>query len=513
MRKLREVLRLKYDCQLTNRQIGAAAKTSASTVSYYTRAFMASGLCWPLEETLSDDELVQKLEPYCSQLKTKQIRKVLPDFAAMHQELKRKGITQQLLYEEYKSQHSDNAYSYSEYSRRYRQWKKRCKASLRQTYKAGEKCFVDYAGPKVTLYNSESGVTHEAVIFIGVLGASNYTYAEATLTRSIPDWLGSHQRMFEFFGGVPKMVIPDNEKAGVKSACYYDPELNPNYCAFAAHYQTTVLPTRPGRPRDKAKVETAVQIVERFILAKLRHHKFFSLEELNQAIAGLLTELNLAPFKKLPGTRHSQFESLDKPELKPLPQVPYEHAEIKRVQVRLDYHIEVDKHYYSVPHHLIGKTVEYRLTQRFLEVYYQGQRIASHARSSKMGAHTVVPEHMPEVHRKHQAWTPQTFLDWAKKKGDACFKIVTNIIQEQPNPECCYRVYLGFCNLQKHYEENQFMMACQYACSIEAYQYKSIRSILETKIYQCISTEAANDDANFTPTSHSHVRGSNYYQP
>lgn len=513
MKKLREVLRLKYDCQLKHRQIGRAANISPSTVSYYTQAFKQAGLQWPLPEEMSDSELTLKLESFCPQLKIKSVNKHVPDFAQMHQELKRKEVTLLLLYEEYKSIYAEHAYSYPEYCRRYRKWKKRCKASLRQTYKAGDKCFVDYAGPKVPIYDACTNSVHEAMIFIGVLGASNYTFAEATMTRQIPDWLGSHQRMFEFFGGVPHMVIPDNEKAGVTSACYYDPELNPNYCALAAHYNTTVLPTRPRHPRDKAKVETGVQIVERWILGRLRHQKFFSLKELNAAISELLKVLNQKPFKKLPGSRQSQFEQLDKPQLKPLPNTPYEHAIIKRAQVRLDYHIEVDKHYYSVPHQLIGKVVEYRLTTNFLEIYYQGLRIASHVRSHQMGQHTVVTEHMPEVHRRHQAWTPQTFIDWAQQKGQCSLLIAKAMIGRQANAECCYRIYLGLCNLAKRFGSDEFEKACRYASHIEAYQFKSIKSILEKRLYQTFIATAANDDPAFEPKHHIHVRGANYYQP
>jgi len=229
------------------------------------------------------------------------------------------------------------------------------------------------------------------------------------------------------------------------------------------------------------------------------------------AISGLLAELNQKPFKKLPGTRQSQFEQLDKSELKSLPSTPYEHAVIKRTQVRLDYHIEADKHYYSVPHRLIGKVVEYRLTTNFLEVYYQGLRIASHARSHQVGKHTVLQEHMPEVHRRHQAWTPLTFIDWAEKKGLSSLRMAKTIVEHQPHAECCYRIYLGLRTLAKRFGSDEFEKACQYGCSIEAYQFKSLKSILEKKLYQTFIADAANDDASFEPKHHSHIRGTDYY--
>lgn len=514
MKKLKEVLRLKLDCSLKNRAIARAVNLSASTVSYYTRAFAVSGLSWPLPATLSDTELIDCLEPHAKQLQRTRPLKQCPDFALIHQEMKRKGVTLQLLYEEYQSSHSSPIYSYSEYCRRYREWKQQCKASLRQTYRAGEKCFVDYAGPRIPIYDAVTGMIREAYIFIGVLGASNYTFAEATWSRSIPDWLGSHQRMFLFFNGVPHMIIPDNEKAGVTSACYYDPELNPHYLAFATHYQTVVLPTRPKHPRDKAKVETAVQIVERWILARLRHCKFYSLVELNQAISDLLKILNKKPFKKLPGCRLSQFEQLDKPALKTLPSTAYEHATIKCVKVRLDYHIEVDNHYYSVPHQLIAKTVEYQLTENRLEIYYGSQRVASHLRSRTIGGQTLQAEHMPHTHRAHQGWTPRSFLDWAIHLGQASAQIAEKTIATQPNTECCYRIYLGLRNLVKRFGAQRFENACQYALVIQAYRYRSIKSILEKQLDRQSQSDIqpyyTNNLITFKPNPH--IRGGQYYQ-
>lgn len=378
---------------------------------------------------------------------------------------------------------------------------------------AGTKTFVDYAGPRVPIHDGVTGNVQQAVIFVGVLGASNFTFAEATFTRSLPDWIGSHVRMFHYFGGVTDMIIPDNEKSAVTKACYYDPEVNPNYSALAAHYGTAILPARPYHPKDKAKAEVGVQVVERWILARLRHRKFFSLPELNQAIAELLETLNNKPFNKLPGTRRSLYEKLDKVALKPLPAIAYEYKVIKSVQVNLDYHIEVAKHYYSVPHKYMGQRVEYQLTPHNVSVFYQGQRIAYHLRSHDIGQSTTLTEHMPHSHRQHHQWTPQTFLSWCETVGPHLAKVADSLIQLRPNPACCYRIHLGFLKLAKQFGKPRLEEACQYALQYQLQSYSRIKSILNT---QCDKAPiaAANDSQPQPPPvdcQHRNLRGATYY--
>lgn len=511
MRKLREVLRLKFDCKLSNRTIAKSVNISASTVSYYTRAFLAAELSWPLPERMSDDELMRLLEPHCLQLTlvTSQ-QKQLPCFKIIYNELKRKGVTLQLLWQEYHDNYPSKSYSYSEFCRRYRAWTKRLNPVMRQTHKAGEKCFVDYAGPTIDIYNPQSGHINQAKIFVATLGASGLVFAEATLTRSIPDWLGSHTRMLEYFGGVPKLIIPDNEKAGVTQASYYDPEKNPHYCAWACHYNTTVLPTRPRKPRDKAKVEAAVKLVEQAILAKLRHRKFFSIKELNTAIIVLLAEMNDRPFQKLPGSRRSQFESIERDTLKALPTVRYEHVEIKRIKVGLDYHICVEGHYYSVPYCHVNQTVEYRLGRQYLEIYKAGQRIASHIRKQSVGDKTTLTEHMPKSHRAHEQWTPLTFHKWASALGKPVQLVTESILNRQTHPECCYRIFLGLKRLYKNYGNKRFLDACQCAVQGQAISYHSIKAILKNGLDQT-SILLNEDEEEFTPTYHINIRGAHYY--
>ena len=407
MRKIRDILRLHHAAALSNRAIARAIRISASTVSDCLGRARAAGIGWPLPDGMSDTALEQAL--YGQRVSPDSGPRPQPDFAEGHRELRRKGVTLMLLWEEYKACHPDG-FMYSAFCERYRTWQRQLDVVMRQTHRAGDKLFVDYAGQTVPVTDRTTGEVREAQIFVAVLGASNYTYAEATWTQSLPDWIGAHTRAFQFLGGVPNIVVPDNLKSGVTRAHRYEPDLNPTYQDLATHYGVAVIPARVRTPRDKPKVEVGVQIVERTILAVLRHRQFFSLTELNAAIVDLLTRLNQRSFKKLPGSRHSQFEAIDRPALKPLPATPYEYAEWKKARVHVDYHIEVERHYYSVPYHLIKRQLDVRITARTIECFHRGQRVACHRRVHQPGRHTTRPEHMPEKHLSLQKYRvhPQT---------------------------------------------------------------------------------------------------------
>jgi transposase len=511
MKKLKEVLRLHYECKLSNRQIARALNLSATTVGHYVKAALAAGMIWQDIVTFNDNALIKLLEPYCPQLQA-QYKQTLIDLPYIHHELKKKGVTRELLHEEYLRNCTQNqGVSYSEFCRQYREFKKQLKPSMRQTHLAGHKTFVDYAGPKIPIYDRDSGEIRPAVIFVGVLGASNYTYAEATMTRSLPDWIGSHVRMFEYFGGVTAMVIPDNEKSAVNHACYYDPDINPNYTALAAHYNTVIMPARPYHPKDKSKAEVGVQVVERWILARLRHQQFFSLAELNAAIAKWLCILNDKPFQKLPGTRHSVFETLEKQALQPLPKQPYEFTIIKKAQVNLDYHVEVERHYYSVPHQYIHKTIEYHLGERSVSIFYQGERVALHARSHLVGKATTIDAHMPKAHQAHQSWTPQEFVLFSQSIGDSMATLTEKLIEKNINPECCYRIHLGFKNLAKRFGDDRLNEACQYALQQGLLSFKQVKSILNTQCDQLVNASANDPEIERKPCQHNNLRGAKYY--
>jgi transposase len=475
MRKIREILRLRLSAKLSIRQISDSTKVSVGKVQNLLTKAETLGLGWPLPDDLDDPQLAMRFYPAADTGTSRRFEP--PDWTAVHQELKRKGMTLQLLWEEYCQRFPNRCYSYSQYTERYRQWKQKQKRSMRQTHRAGEKCFVDYCGPRVPVVDPGSGEIREAAIFVGVLGASNYTFAEATWTQSLRDWLGSHTRMFDFFGGCPELVIPDNLKSGVSKACRYDPEVNPSYQQLAAHYQVAVLPARPYKPKDKAKAEVGVQIVERWILARLRKLTFFSLGELNQAIRALLVELNEKPFKQLPGNRRQAFEQLDRPALRPLPRQSYQYTEIKTVKVNIDYHVQFKDHCYSVPHQYVGERLELHASDQLISLYFQHRQIACHVRKHRPG-YTTESGHMPERHRKHQQWTPQRLLGWARDIGPETQAWVRRELEARDHPEQAYRPCLGLLNLSRQYPAVRLESACRLANREGLRQSKQVKSIL-----------------------------------
>ncbi len=509
MQKFKEVIRLKAG-GLALRPIASAVRLSLGAVAKYAKAAEVAGLTWPLSGELSDEALAQFLlvAPLAPATPPKYVP---PDFPAAHQELKRKGVTLQLLWQEYREGNAGlRTYAYSQFCERYRRWASTLQRSMRQTHRAGEKLFVDYAGQTVPIIDPLTGEILPAQIFVAVLGCSNYTFAEATLSQRLPDWLGSHVRCFEFMGGTTAAVVPDNLKSAVDKACRYEPELNRSYEELAVHYGVAVLPARPYRPKDKAKAEVAVQIVERWILAVLRRHQFFSLAALNDAIGALLAHLNTKPFKKLPGSRLTAFQALDQPALRALPALRYEYAEWKKARVNVDYHVEYAGHYYSVPHALVGKAVDLRVSARTVECLYGNQRVASHARDARRGAHTTVAEHMPKAHQAHLQWTPAKLVNWALTIGPATRDIVQHQLTNKPHPEMGYRACLGLLSLARKYGSDRLEAACQRAVAIHSLTRKSVLSILAAGLDQLPHIDAASGTHALFP-EHANVRGPKYY--
>lgn len=505
MRKLKDVLRLKFECGLSNRKIASSCNVARSTVADYLERVQRCGISWPLPEGVSDTELERFLFP--ADPSSRSLKPPLPDFLYLHSELKRKGVTLFLLWQEYKERYSEG-YQYSWFSNLYREWRGKLDVSMRQVHKAGEKTFVDYAGQTMEIVDRLTGEIREAQIFVAVLGASNYTYAEATWTQSLPDWIGSHVRMFEYFEGCSEILIPDNLRSGISKTCRYEPDINPTYAAMASHYGVAVIPARVKKPKDKAKAEIGVQVTERWILARLRNRQFFSLSELNAAIRELLEELNNRPFQKIPGTRRSLFETIDKPALKPLPSTPFEYAEWKKAKVNIDYHIEVERHYYSVPHSHVKDKVDVRFTSSIVEIFHKGKRIASHVRSFKKGTHTTVREHMPKAHQKCSEWTPSRIIAWGEKTGTNVGNIFRKIMANRPHPEQGYRSCLGIIHLEKGYGSERLEAACKRALRIGSPSYKSVKSILKTGL----DKQQLLIDEETDPVKHQHIRGSDYYQ-
>jgi transposase len=506
MRTIKEVLRLKWSCGLGSRAIAKSCHVAKSTVDEYVSRAERAGLSWPLPDELDEAALNRLLYPPTITPEAPRLQS-LPEWATVHQELARKNVTLMLLWHEYKENHPDG-YQYSQFCERYRVYAKKLDLSMRQVHRAGEKLFVDYCGHTIPFIDISTGEVRQCQIFVAVLGASNYTYAEATLSQSLPDWIGSHVRTLEFIGGVPELIVPDNLKSGVAKSCRYEPELNPTYQDMAVHYGTAVIPARVRKPKDKAKVEVGVQIVERWILAALRNRTFFSLTEINNAIRELLERLNNRPFKKLKGTRSSLFLELDKPALKPLQALPYQFAEWKKARVGIDYHIELAHHYYSVPYQLCGKELDVRATASTIECFHKSKRVASHHRSFGTGRHTTVAEHMPKGHQEYAAWTPERLVRWASETGESTSKLVSVILQKHRHPQHGFRSCLGIISLAKRFDKARVEAACKRALAIGGVSFKSIKSILETGLDRKPLPEPI--IANQTVT-HENIRGTDYY--
>lgn len=505
MRKIKEVLRLKYEADLSYEEIGRSCNIGHSTVGEYLNRAKLAGLRWPLPDDM-DDNLLEKLL-YTGSV-SKEPQKPLPDWKYIHKELKKKNVTLFLLWQEYKETYPDG-YEYSWFCRTYKEWFGKIGVTMRFNHRAGEKLFVDYAGQTIPIIDKSTGEIREAQIFVATMGASNYTYAEATWTQSLPDWISSHVRAFKFLGGVPEIIVPDNLKAGINKACRYEPDINPTYQEMASHYRCVVIPARVKKPKDKSKVETGVKIVEQWILARLRNIKVFSLHDLNITIKNLLKDLNTRPFQKLPGTRQSTFEELDKPALKPLPLQPYIYAEWKKVRPGPDYHIEVKGYYYSVPYQLVKKQMEARITQNIIEVFYKGKRIASHMHDPAR-RYTTLSEHMPESHKKYAEWTPQRIIDWASKTGKSTARTVEVAMESRMHPQQGFRSCLGIISLGKDYPQERLEAACSRALAIGSPSYKSIRTILEKGLDRLPPQKEGQQQTSFI--THSNIRGPQYYQ-
>lgn len=509
VRKIKEVLRLKWHLGLSERKIAASCRVARSTVGDYLARALEAGLSWPLPEGLTDDELERllfaKVEPSLPEARP------TPDWNAVHVEVRRKGVTLRLVWEEYRSVHPDG-YGYSRFCELYQIWRGGLHPTMRHVHKAGEKLFVDYAGMTVTVIDADAGQeddrsSREAQIFVASLGASNYTYAEATWTQQLPDWIASHVRAFAFFGGVAEVVVPDNTKSAVQHACYYEPELNPTYADMALHYGVAILPTRSRKPRDKAKVENAVLGIERRVLAPLRHIQFLSLRDLNYAIAEQLALYNNRPFQVIDGSRRSQFELLDQPALSSLPRTRYEFARWKKARAGIDYHVAIDGHYYSVPYQYVKRNLDVRITEFTIECFLNGERIASHARSLRKGAHSTIRDHMPLAHQRHADWSPQRLVRWSAKIGPNTSGVVQEILRSRPHPEHGYRASMGIMRLSKSYGEERVEAACRRALAIGSVTYRSIKSILKTGLD---GADLRSEET--TPSvTHDNIRGPNYY--
>jgi transposase len=508
MRKTREILRLKWGLGRSHREVARALGVSVGAVSLATQRAREAGLVWNEVEALDDDAIEARLYRRAPGAVPAGARPV-PDCAWIHAERRRPGVTLELLHLEYLEKHPDG-YRYTQFCDVYRRWLGRRGLVMRQVHRAGEKLFCDYAGKKPHIFDPKTGEQVDVELFVAALGASNYTFAEATATQREAEWIASHLRALEHLGGVPEAIVPDQLRSAVSAPCRYEPGVTRAYEDFARHYGTAILPARPAHPRDKAKVEVAVQVAERWIVARLRHERHFSLASLNARIAELLDELNDRTMRVYGESRRQLFERLDRPALRPLPEARFVYGEWKTARVNIDYHVELDHHYYSVHHALVGEQVDCRLTAVTVEIFHKHTRVAAHARSYERGRHTTVPEHMPRAHQQHLAWSPSRLIHWAATIGEQTEALVQAILADRPHPEQGYRSCLGILRLGRRYGEQRLEAACARAVAVRARSYRHVESILKNGLDRVPLPETV-PPAPRAVQANDHVRGRSYY--
>jgi transposase len=510
MRQIKEVLRLKHEHRLSVREIARSCGLPSSTVSDYLVRAQAAGLGWPWPEGLDEPQIQQQLlNPTRGQPQAAppaEPPRPLPDWPEVHKELGRRSVTLRLLWQEYRERFPEG-YAYTQFCEYYHRWAETLDPVMRHPHRPGEKMFVDWAGQTVPIREADGSVS-EASVFIAVLGASNKTFARAFADQKLPSWIQAHCQAYAFFGGVARVTVPDNPKTGVITPCRYEPRLHRTYQEMAEHHGTVIIPARPRKPRDKAKAEGGVLIAERQILAALRDHTFFSVAGVNQAIEPRLAQLNDQPFQKLEGSRNSWFDTYEKPALRPLPTTAFELATWTKAGVNIDYHVAVDKHYYSVPYHLIHQTLEVRLTASTVELFQHGKRVAAHARSHQPGWFTTLDEHRPKAHQKYLEWTPGRIVQWAQKTGPACAALVQRVMEDRPHPEQGFRSCLGIIRLGKVAGPQRLEAACRRALHFGTCGYRSVESILKHRLDE----QPLEPELPLQSPDHANVRGRGYYR-
>lgn len=507
MRKIREVLRLREDCNLSHRQIARSCSISSSTVAEYLLRARTAGLIWPLPDHVTDIDLERALFPVQECPTGKRPN---PDFPAIYQELKKKGGTLACEWERYKHEHPEG-YQYSQFCELYRQWARLLDVVMRQEHRAGEKLFSDFAGEKLYVTDEKTGEVFEAHLFVCALGASGFTYAEAFRSESAEAWCLGHAHAFEnCYHGVPEVVVPDNPRSVVKKPCRYEPDLHPDFQHMAEHFGTAVIPARVGRPRDKAAVEAAVKVATRWIIRNVKKRIVFSLPEMNAIIQDLLKQLNDKSFRKLPESRRSLFEKLEKPFLKQLPRNPYEYVQIGFATVSsLDYHVRIEDHFYSVPYTLVKKKIEFRLTSNTVEIIYKGSRVASHVRSIRKYGHSTEKAHMPDSHQAYLEWTPERVLEYAARVGEKTSALIQLMMQEREYPQQSFRSCLGVVRLARSWGADQLEAACERALAANSHSYKSVQLILKHSFNG--KNNQRKSETKQLKIVHENIRGSGYF--
>lgn len=514
MRNIRELFRLRLELGLSQRRVAKILGCGRSTLYEYEKKVLSAGIKeFQQIKNLSDEQLLNLLglKSDLSLHPQSKRERPLPDWSEIHREMSKKHVTLRLLWTEYKQNHPEG-YQYTQFCELYKRWSGRLSVSMRQEYKAGEKVFVDYAGSCLEVIDPQTGEVLKAQVFVGVLGRSSFMYVEATWTQGLSDWLMSHRRMFEFFSGVPRIVVPDNLKSGVTRANRYEAVVNRSYEQLCEYYGCCVIPARVGKPRDKAKAESGVLLASRWILASLRGRRFFSLYEANEAIGGCLEKINTRKMRHFGKSRRELFEQIDRPALGRLPIRPYELAFWKKATVNIDHHIVFEDHFYSVPFHLVRRSVEIRATDRLIEVFFRNTRVASHTRSFSKGGYSTQISHRPSSHQKHLEWTPQRIIHWGKQKGKNTGVFIKLLIESKKHPEQAYRSALGVIRLAEKYGEERLDLACEKAMGIGALKYQTVKNILKNKMETAHVKKTQQPKQQGFLNSNINVRGKDYYQ-
>ncbi len=513
MHKIKDLLRLHFVGGIdSRRQLARAVGCGKTAVADCLRRATATGLsCWEAIAVLDEEELERRLYPARSGVPMPVAARPLPDWAMIREELARRDhqVTLALLWQEYKSEHPEG-YQYSRFAELYHHYEKKLSVVLRQLHRAGEKCFVDFCDG-IALIDGDTGQLIPTQLFVGALGASSYTFAIATLSQELPVWLDCHVRMYEFFCGASALTICDNLLAGVTHPDRYEAQVNRSYRELATHYNTCVMPTRIRKPRDKAKVEAAVLVAQRWILAALRHRRFYHLDELNEAISELLVKLNNRLMRHVKASRRELYERLDRSALKALPARPYEYAEWKQVGVNIDYHISFDEHYYSVPYTLVGESMWARATYGTVELYHKGKRLTAHPRSYEKYGYTTLPEHRPASHRAHLEWTPSRLIDWARTVGPHTAALVEHVLRSKPHPEQGYRSVLGVLRLSGKFGLARLERACERAIAIGSPVYRTVKILLKQRMESATPHEEPPEADATAGLGTVNVRGRGYY--
>ena len=503
MRKLREFLRLHFENGLSARAIAKSVSISPSTAQGYVSRIRVAGLTWPLPAGLDNDEaLTRALFADVGVIKDKRA----PDWASVHLELKKKHVTKQLLWEEYKAATADG-YQYSAFCLHYARWASKLQLTMRQEHRVGEKLFIDFSGDGIDIIDPKTGEVTSAKLFVATLGASNYTYVEAVRREDLPTWVQCHVNALRYFGGATELWVPDNPKVGVTKADRYEPELNPTYRDLAEHYGVAVIPARVRRPKDKAKVEVAVQIAQRWIIAALRKHSFFSLEEVKTAVRPLLEKLNSKMMRRVNKSRRQLFEQLDAPALRPLPSHAWEYAVWAMGMVGPHYHVEFNAHFYSVPYVLVHEHAEIRATATTVELFVKGIRVAAHTRDDAPNKYSTVAAHMPKAHRDYAEWDPPRLIAWARQVGPACAALVEGIMSRRKHPQHGFQACMGVMSLRKDFKDERIEAACARAMKVNAFSYKSVKAILKNGL----DAQALEEPQNLALPLHENIRGAKYY--